>query len=217
MMDNLVNQAAKWRLMLGGDAQSDASGRGVCMPIVIRGPQGGGHRLSAQHSQSLESWFTAVPGLKVVMPSSPSDAKGLLLAAVRDPNPVVFLEHKNLYQLPKSAVPAGDYEIPLGVADVKRSGSDVTVAPSCGNAPHPRYPRLLARSCHLRAHAADVCASFHVCVFAGGCDLEHGARRSEGGSAAREAAGGQRELRGYPPTPVHVASVGVVGARSRAC
>ena len=84
-------QAAKWRLMLGGEAQRDAEGRSVSMPIVIRGPQGGGHRLSAQHSQSLEAWFTAVPGLKVVMPSTPHDEKGLLLAAVRDPNPVIFL------------------------------------------------------------------------------------------------------------------------------
>jgi len=97
------------------------------MPIVIRGPQGGGHRLGAQHSQSLEAWFVSVPGLKVVMPSTASDAKGLLLAAVRDPNPVLFLEHKNLYQLPRSAVPSGDYEIALGVADIKRAGTDVTV------------------------------------------------------------------------------------------
>ena len=97
------------------------------MPLVIRGPQGGGHRLGAQHSQSLEAWFVNVPGLKVVMPSTASDAKGLLLAAVRDPNPVLFLEHKNLYQLPRSAVPSGDYEVALGVADVKRAGSDVTV------------------------------------------------------------------------------------------
>jgi len=121
------------------------------MPIVIRGPQGGGHRLSAQHSQSLEAWFTAVPGLKVVMPSTPHDAKGLLLAAVRDPNPVIFLEHKNLYaagppprlpllrpaplhalavnryQLPRSHVPDGDYEVPLGVASILREGTDVTL------------------------------------------------------------------------------------------
>mmetsp|Transcript_40999 Transcript_40999/g.135849 ORF Transcript_40999/g.135849 Transcript_40999/m.135849 type:complete len:652 (+) Transcript_40999:298-2253(+) len=127
MMDNVVNQAAKWRLMLGGEAQRDAEGRSVSMPIVIRGPQGGGHRLSAQHSQSLEAWFTAVPGLKVVMPSTPHDAKGLLLAAVRDPNPVIFLEHKNLYQLPRSHVPDGDYEVPLGVASILREGTDVTL------------------------------------------------------------------------------------------
>ena len=96
------------------------------MPLVIRGPQGGGIRLAAQHSQSLEAWFAHVPGLVVVAPSTPYDAKGLLAAAIRDDNPVIFLEHKALYAV-KGPVPAESYVIPLGRADVKREGSDVTV------------------------------------------------------------------------------------------
>jgi pyruvate/2-oxoglutarate/acetoin dehydrogenase E1 component len=116
-MDQVVNQAAKFRYMLGG---------GPTVPLVIRGPQGGGIRLAAQHSQSLESWFTHVPGLVVVAPSTPYDAKGLLTAAIRDDNPVIFLEHKALYPL-KGAVPEAPYAIALGVADIKRAGTDVTV------------------------------------------------------------------------------------------
>jgi 2-oxoisovalerate dehydrogenase E1 component len=116
-MDQVVNQAAKFRYMLGG---------GPTVPIVIRGPQGGGIRLAAQHSQSLEAWFAHVPGLVVVAPSTPYDAKGLLASAVRDDNPVIFLEHKALYAV-KGPVPAEPYAIPLGKADVKRAGSDVTV------------------------------------------------------------------------------------------
>src|SRR5499427_9296786 len=116
-MDQIVNQAAKIRYMLGGRAT---------VPLVIRGPQGGGIRLAAQHSQSLEAWFAHVPGLVVVAPSTPYDAKGLLAAAIRDDNPVIFLEHKMLYPT-KGEVPDGDYVIPLGKADVKRAGTDVTV------------------------------------------------------------------------------------------
>ncbi len=116
-MDQVVNQAAKFRYMLGG---------GPTVPLVIRGPQGGGIRLAAQHSQSLEAWFTHVPGLVVVAPSTPYDAKGLLTAAIRDDNPVIFLEHKVLYST-KGAVPEAPYAIALGVADVKRAGTDVTV------------------------------------------------------------------------------------------
>jgi 2-oxoisovalerate dehydrogenase E1 component len=116
-MDQVVNQAAKFRYMLGG---------GPTVPLVIRGPQGGGIRLAAQHSQSLEAWFTHVPGLVVVAPSTPYDAKGLLTAAIRDDNPVIFLEHKALYPT-KGAVPEAAYAIPFGVADVKRAGTDVTV------------------------------------------------------------------------------------------
>jgi pyruvate/2-oxoglutarate/acetoin dehydrogenase E1 component len=116
-MDQVVNQAAKIRFMLGGRPT---------VPLVIRGPQGGGIRLAAQHSQSLEAWFAHVPGLVVVAPSTPYDAKGLLAAAIRDDNPVIFLEHKMLYPV-KGEVPAGDYVIPLGKADVKRAGKDVTV------------------------------------------------------------------------------------------
>jgi pyruvate/2-oxoglutarate/acetoin dehydrogenase E1 component len=116
-MDQVVNQAAKIRYMLGGKPT---------VPLVIRGPQGGGIRLAAQHSQSLEAWFTHVPGLVVVAPSTPYGAKGLLAAAIRDDNPVIFLEHKMLYPT-KGEVPEGDYVIPLGKADVKRTGTDVTV------------------------------------------------------------------------------------------
>ncbi len=116
-MDQLVNQAAKFRYMLGGRPT---------VPLVIRGPQGGGIRLAAQHSQSLEAWFAHVPGLVVVAPSTPHDAKGLLASAIRDDNPVIFLEHKALYAT-KGAVPQEVYAIPLGKADVKRAGTDVTL------------------------------------------------------------------------------------------
>jgi len=116
-MDQIVNQAAKIRYMLGGRPT---------VPLVIRGPQGGGIRLAAQHSQSLEAWFAHVPGLVVMAPSTPYDAKGLLAAAIRDDNPVIFLEHKMLYPT-KGEVPDGDYVIPIGKADIKRVGTDVTV------------------------------------------------------------------------------------------
>jgi len=116
-MDQIVNQAAKFRYMLGGTPT---------VPLVIRGPQGGGIRLAAQHSQSLEAWFIHVPGLVVVAPSTAADAKGLLTSAIRDDNPVIFLEHKVLYAL-KGPVPEAPYAIPLGKADVKRAGTDVTV------------------------------------------------------------------------------------------
>src|SRR5206468_4412122 len=117
MMDQIVNQAAKFRYMLGG---------APTVPLVIRGPQGGGIRLAAQHSQSLEAWFVHIPGLVVVPPSTPADAKGLLTSAIRDDNPVIFLEHKVLYAQ-KGPVPEPAYAIPLGKADVKRAGTDVTV------------------------------------------------------------------------------------------
>jgi 2-oxoisovalerate dehydrogenase E1 component len=117
-MDMLVNQAAKFRFMLGGKPS---------VPLVVRGPQGGGIRLAAQHSQSLEAWFTHVPGLVVVGPSTPYDAKGLLVAAIRDDNPVIFLETKLLYLGSPGPVPEELYAIPLGKADVKREGTDATV------------------------------------------------------------------------------------------
>ena len=116
-MDQIVNQAAKFRYMLGGRPT---------VPLVIRGPQGGGIRLAAQHSQSLEAWFVHVPGLVVVAPSTPYDAKGLLAASIREDNPVIFLEHKALYAV-KGPVPAPPYALPLGKADVKRAGRDVTL------------------------------------------------------------------------------------------
>ena len=116
-MDQLVNQAAKLRYMFGGEGT---------VPMVMRTPGGAGTGAAAQHSQSLEAWFVHVPGLKVVMPSTPYDAKGLLLAALDDPNPVIFYEHKLLYNR-KGDVPEEPYRVPLGEADVSREGEDVTV------------------------------------------------------------------------------------------
>ena len=116
-MDQIVNQAAKARYMFGGKAR---------VPMVVRVQGGGGRGNAAQHSQSLEMWFVHVPGLVVVQPSMPADAKGLLKSAIRDENPVVFIEHKLLYNT-RQLVPDGEYTIPLGVADIKRAGKDVTV------------------------------------------------------------------------------------------
>jgi pyruvate dehydrogenase E1 component beta subunit len=115
--DQILNQAAKLRYMSGGK---------VSIPMVIRTQQGGGTCEAAQHSQNLEAIFAHVPGLKVVMPATPRDAKGLLKSAIRDDNPVVFLEHKLLYDH-KGEIPGGEYLIPLGEADVKREGGDITV------------------------------------------------------------------------------------------
>jgi len=121
-MDQICNQAAKLRFMTGGQCQ---------VPMVVRMAQGGGAGKStaAQHSQSLEVWYAHIPGLKVVLPSTPYDAKGLLKAAIRDNNPVIFLEQKFLYSF-RGLVPEGDYIIPLGQAEVKRPGEDVTVVAS---------------------------------------------------------------------------------------
>ena len=116
-MDQIVNHAAKWPQLSRGK---------VKMPIVFRTQGGAGRRNSSQHSQSLENWFVGIPGLIVVMPATPRDLKGLLKSAVRNDNPVVFIEHKALYFV-KGDVPSEEYLIPLGVADVKRSGSDVTI------------------------------------------------------------------------------------------
>ena len=115
--DAIFNQAAKMRYMSGGRAQ---------VPLVIRTQQGGGRGNAAQHSQSLETFFTHIPGLKVVLPATPYDAKGLLKTALREPNPVIFIEHKLLYNT-KGPVPEEPYTIPLGQADVKRRGEDVTL------------------------------------------------------------------------------------------
>jgi pyruvate dehydrogenase E1 component subunit beta len=116
-LDQIVNSAAKMLYMSGGQ---------VGAPMVIRGPGGAGHQLSAQHSQALEAWFCHIPGLKVVTPSTPADAKGLLKTSIRDNNPVIFIESEVLYGL-KGEVPEGEYTIPLGVAEIKRPGNDVTV------------------------------------------------------------------------------------------
>lgn len=116
-MDQIANQAAKIRYMFGGQ---------IKVPLVIRTPFGGGVNIAAHHSQSLEAWFMHVPGLFVAVPSTPYDAKGLLKAAIRGDNPVMFCEHKLLYPL-EGEVPEEDYTVPFGVADVKREGEDVTV------------------------------------------------------------------------------------------
>ena len=116
-MEQVVNQAAKIRFMFGGKAS---------VPMVVRLPGGSGTGAAAQHSQSLEAWFAHVPGLKVVQPSTPHDAKGLLLAAIDDPNPVLIFEHKLLYKT-KGIVPPAPYRVPIGSAIVRRPGRDVTI------------------------------------------------------------------------------------------
>ncbi|MFQ5829071.1 MAG: pyruvate dehydrogenase complex E1 component subunit beta [Candidatus Methylomirabilia bacterium] len=141
MMDQIVNQAAKFRFMLGGTPR---------VPLVIRGPQGGGVRLAAQHSQSLEAWFVHVPGLVVVAPSTPFDAKGLLAAAIRDDNPVVFLEHKALYAS-TGPVPEEPYATPLGKARIRRVGGDVTVV-----ATHLMVHRALSAAVELEREGIGV-------------------------------------------------------------
>ncbi len=118
-MDQICTQAAKLRFMTGGQCS---------VPWVLRMPTGGGagKSIAAQHSQSLEVWYASIPGLKVILPSTPYDAKGLLKAAIRDDNPVIFLEHKFLYSF-RGFVPEGDYVLPIGKCDIKREGKDVTV------------------------------------------------------------------------------------------
>ena len=117
VMDQMVNQAAKVHYMSGGKWK---------VPMVMRATLGATRRSAAQHSQSLHAWFCHIPGLKVVLPSTPYDAKGLMKTAIRDENPVVFFEDKMMYQL-KGSVPEEEYTIPLGVADIKRTGTDITL------------------------------------------------------------------------------------------
>ncbi|MEC3609543.1 alpha-ketoacid dehydrogenase subunit beta [Bacillus glycinifermentans] len=116
-LDQVLNQGAKFRYMFGGKAE---------VPVTIRTTYGAGFRAAAQHSQSLYALFTSIPGLKVVVPSAPYDAKGLLLAAIEDPDPVIFFEDKTLYNM-TGDVPESYYTLPIGKADVKREGSDVTI------------------------------------------------------------------------------------------
>ena len=118
VMDQLVNQAAKMRYMTGGQIQ---------VPLTVRATMGGGRSSGAQHSQSWHAWFAHVPGLKVVVPSTPYDAKGLLKTALREPNPVIFFEDKVMYAKVKGPVPEEEYCIPFGQADIKRAGKDVTL------------------------------------------------------------------------------------------
>ncbi|OGS18111.1 MAG: hypothetical protein A3J83_02875 [Elusimicrobia bacterium RIFOXYA2_FULL_40_6] len=126
-MDQICNQIAKIRYMFGGKCK---------VPLVIRTEGGPGRTLGAHHSQSLESWFVHIPGVKVVMPSTPYDAKGLLKSAIREDNPIIFIEHKMLYGV-KGEVPEGEYTLPIGKADVKKEGKDVTII---------AYSRSLLRS-----------------------------------------------------------------------
>jgi len=116
-MDQIVNQAAKVHYMSGGKLK---------VPLVVRTTLGATRRSAAQHSQSLHAWVSHIPGLKVALPSTPYDAKGLLKTAIRDDNPVIFFEDKMMYQL-KGLVPEGEYTIPLGVASIKREGTDITI------------------------------------------------------------------------------------------
>ncbi len=116
-MDQIINHASKARYMFGG---------GVTLPMVIRAPGGGGTQKAAQHSHSIESWFVNAPGIRVVIPSTPYDLKGLLKTAIRSDDPVLFIEHEMLYNT-KGEVPDGEYLLPFGVADVKRPGRDVTI------------------------------------------------------------------------------------------
>jgi pyruvate dehydrogenase E1 component beta subunit len=116
--DQIVNSAAKMRYMSGGQFK---------IPIVFRGPGGSAYQVSSQHSQALESWYAYFPGLKVVMPSTPADAKGLLKSAIRDDNPVVFIEQERMYGNKGEVPEEEDFTIPLGVADIKREGSDATI------------------------------------------------------------------------------------------
>ena len=116
-MEQIVNQAAKLRYMLGGEAS---------VPVVFRMPSGSGTGAAAQHSQSIEAWFGHVPGLKVLQPSTPEDAKGMLLAALADPDPVMIFEHKLLYKM-RGHVPEGHYTTPIGKAALRREGRDLTI------------------------------------------------------------------------------------------
>jgi pyruvate/2-oxoglutarate/acetoin dehydrogenase E1 component len=140
-MDQIVNQVAKVRYMFGGKAKAS---------LVIRTQGGAGRSSAAQHAQSLEAWFMHIPGLKLVQPSTPYDAKGLLKTAIRDDNPVMFIEHKLLYPV-QGPVPEEDYLIPFGQADIKRRGNDVTVV-----ATSRMVHRALAAAEKLAAEDIDV-------------------------------------------------------------
>ena len=152
-MDQIANQGAKNRYMFGGK---------TTVPMVIRTEGGAGRSIAAHHSQSLEALWTHFPGIYVVMPATPYDAKGLLKACIRGDNPVMFIEHKMLYNN-EGPVPAEDYIIPLGVADVKREGTDVTII---------SYSRMVLRSLEAAAKLA-----------------EEGHQRRGGGPALAQAAG----------------------------
>jgi pyruvate dehydrogenase E1 component beta subunit len=145
ILDQIANQAAKYRLMSGGKGK---------VPMVLRTQGGSGNGLAAQHSQSLEAWFYHIPGLKVVMPSTPADAKGLLKSAIRDEDPVIFIEHKQLYTV-KGEVPSEDYTIPLGVGDIKRPGKDLTIVAWSGMVRHALAAAEELAGCGIEAEVID--------------------------------------------------------------
>jgi pyruvate dehydrogenase E1 component beta subunit len=145
--DIVANEIAKTRYMTNGQ---------VSLPLVIRTANGGGSRFGAQHSQSVENWAMAVPGLKVIAPSTPADVKGLLAAAVRDPDPVVFFEHKSLYAV-KGEVPDGEHVEPLGTAKVLRDGKDVTILALAAMVPKAlEAADMLAAEHKIQATVVDV-------------------------------------------------------------
>ncbi len=146
-IDQLVNSAAKMLYMSGGQ---------IPIPIVFRGPGGAALQLAAQHSQAFESWYAHVPGLKVVAPATPYDAKGLLKSAIRDDNPVVFLEGEMMYNI-KGEVPDEEFTVPIGKADLKREGSDVTIVSHAKTVPIALQAAIrLAEECDISAEVLDL-------------------------------------------------------------
>src|SRR6201993_1044344 len=144
-MDQMVNQAAKVHYMSGGKWK---------VPMVMRTTLGATRRSAAQHSQSLHAWFSHVPGLKVALPSTPYDAKGLLKAAIRDENPVVFFEDKMMYKL-KGPVPTEEYTIPFGLADIKRAGTDITLVGTSSMVQLAMEAAALLEEAGVRAEVVD--------------------------------------------------------------
>lgn len=144
-MDQIVNQAAKIHYMSGGKWK---------VPMVVCTTMGATRRAAAQHSQSLHAWFCHIPGLKVVLPSSPYDAKGLLKAAIRDENPVIFFVNRKMYQV-TGPVPDGDYSIPLGVADIKRVGEDITIVATSNLVSAALQAACLLQQHHISAEVVD--------------------------------------------------------------
>lgn len=144
--DMVANEIAKMRYMSAGQ---------ISLPLVIRTANGGGLGFGAQHSQSLESWAAAVPGLKVVVPSNPADMKGLLAAAIRDPDPVIVFEHKSLYAL-KGPVPQEDYVVPLGQATTVKAGSDVTIVALAAMVPRAMDAAMILERQGIQAEVIDL-------------------------------------------------------------
>jgi acetoin:2,6-dichlorophenolindophenol oxidoreductase subunit beta len=145
-MDEIFNQAAKMRYMFGGKAS---------VPMVVRTTCGGGLSAAAQHSQCMEAWFAHIPGIKTVMPATAADAKGLMISAIRDDNPVVYIEHKQLL-FSSGEVPEGEYLVPIGKADVKREGSDVSIVTWSGMVPRALTAAGLLENEGINAEVVDL-------------------------------------------------------------